>query len=258
MGVGTCYGMLVENWSFITSLYWAVTSCSTGGLQSAPCRHDPTAVYNSGFFLCDMGVFRGSVMGTYFVIGVPIYAVFVGEYASIIIRKAIERRNFELLSRPLESDEFMFAANILSPEGSDTLVCGEYILLELMRLGKTNANQIVRLKEKFHQLDKDNSSTLDIEDLQAHGMIIQSKHPVYKLPIKNQAINLISRVIDTVTQFRSPEHRRSSTHARSQSEDIGRNGISVDRAETESTIELPNRGSDNVITTRRFYSNARF
>ena len=37
IGLGTVYGMVVEKWSFITSLYWSVTSSSTGGLQSAVC-----------------------------------------------------------------------------------------------------------------------------------------------------------------------------------------------------------------------------
>ena len=41
MGLGTAYAMCFENWSFITSLYWAIISCATGGLQSAPCLSDP-------------------------------------------------------------------------------------------------------------------------------------------------------------------------------------------------------------------------
>ena len=31
--VGTAYGMLVEGWSFVGGLYFAVTACSTAGLQ---------------------------------------------------------------------------------------------------------------------------------------------------------------------------------------------------------------------------------
>lgn len=68
MGLGVVYGMLVEKWDFITSLYWAITSTSTGGLQTAPCL--PGSFGNSGTE-CDMGNFRGTIMGAYFVIGVP-------------------------------------------------------------------------------------------------------------------------------------------------------------------------------------------
>ena len=35
--LGTIYGIYVENWSVITSLYWAITTLTTAGLQSAPC-----------------------------------------------------------------------------------------------------------------------------------------------------------------------------------------------------------------------------
>ena len=38
------------------------------------------------------------------------------------------------LKKPIDEDEFAYCCNLLSPEGSTTLNCGEYILLELMRL----------------------------------------------------------------------------------------------------------------------------
>ena len=37
MALGTAYGIHIEKWSIVTSIYWAVTSASTGGLQSAEC-----------------------------------------------------------------------------------------------------------------------------------------------------------------------------------------------------------------------------
>ena len=49
-----------------------MTSCSTGGLQSPPCNgitNGPT---------CNFGDIRGSIMGAYLMIGVPLYAATLG------------------------------------------------------------------------------------------------------------------------------------------------------------------------------------
>ncbi len=64
-GLGTGYAMAMEEYSFITALYWAVTSAATGGLQSPPCLKDTFGT------TCDMGALRGGLMGVYFLVGVP-------------------------------------------------------------------------------------------------------------------------------------------------------------------------------------------
>lgn len=50
--LGTAYGITMESWDFITSLYWAVTTISTGGLQSPPCLGDSL---EQG--ICNIGIF---------------------------------------------------------------------------------------------------------------------------------------------------------------------------------------------------------
>lgn len=169
MAFGTIYGMVVEKWTFITSLYWAITTASTGGLQSAECISNTTGTN------CNMGNFRGSMMGFFMMVGVPIYAVAFGQYARLVISKTVQYQEEKLLNRPIEDAEFIFAANILSPEGSETLVLGEYILLELMRLGITNKRQIENMKEKFLELDTLNRGELDIDDLRKEGKVVESK-----------------------------------------------------------------------------------
>jgi hypothetical protein len=42
----------------------------------------------------------------------------------LVIRKAVEQRENELLQKPISEDQFLFSANILSDEGSTTLVKG--------------------------------------------------------------------------------------------------------------------------------------
>lgn len=202
MGLGTIYGMLVEKWTFITALYWSVTSCSTGGLQSPECKPGTDGI------TCDLGDFRGSVMGVYFMLGVPskqmilylnfivvsaceflsifvfcfllmcddvVYAVALGQFAFLVIEFAATEHQRQRLAKPITESEFLYAANILSETGSTTLVLGEFIFLELMRLGQTNQRQIELIKSKFMSLDKKKIGVLDMDDMRATGHVVANK-----------------------------------------------------------------------------------
>lgn len=72
MGLGTAYGMVFEGWTFITSLYWAITTASTGGLWSPYCLST-----NASGTTCNMGVQRGALMGVFMLIGVPSALCFI-------------------------------------------------------------------------------------------------------------------------------------------------------------------------------------
>lgn len=52
---------------------------------------------------------------------------------------------------------------------------GEYILLELMRLGVTDQHQIEYMKRKFYQLDRMKQGELRLEDLRSSGMVVPRK-----------------------------------------------------------------------------------
>jgi hypothetical protein len=172
-GLGTAYGVIFEEWTVITSLYWAVTAASTGGLQS------PVCIEGTEGKTCNFGDVRGSLMSIWMMISVPLYATAFGQYARMAVKKTLRYREQNLLKRPMEDAEFLFAANVLSPEGSETLVLGEYILLELMRLGITDPRQIEAMKRKFHELDTLNRGEIDIDDLKSAGKVVPAKKEVY-------------------------------------------------------------------------------
>eukprot|EP01031_Cornospumella_fuschlensis_P036791 gene36791-44631_t len=205
--LGTLYGIRYENWSVITSLYFTIITLSTGGLQSPPCLYGTTG--NT----CNMGDFRGSIMGAYMMLGIPLYAATLAEWAQLAVAKALRKREQDLLNTPIEDAEFLFAANILSPQGSETLVLGEYILLELMRLGLTNQAQIESIKRKFYDLDKQRCGELDINDLREAGVVVPRKlHSVDSDKSGRNGGDLLDNILQIITSL-SPHKRRSSLEA---------------------------------------------
>jgi hypothetical protein len=171
MILGTCWGLFIENWTFITSLYWAVTSCSSGGLQTAPCINSTDDDGSN----CNMGTYRGTLMGLYLLAGVPIYAITISQWARRFFAEVAQQREDQIMSRPIEDVQFLYAASILSGEGSETLVLGEYIFLELIRLGLVDQERIEDLKTKFYELDPHDRGELELSDLREAGKIVPRK-----------------------------------------------------------------------------------
>jgi hypothetical protein len=188
MAVGTIYGMLEEGWSFITALYWAVTTVSTGGLQSPPCLHDSTGD------TCDIGDLRGTLMGLFIVFGVPIYAVFIGHFAVKFVQGILRKHALNALAVQWEDSEFKVAALLLSPHSSETSVsCGEYVLFELIRLGYISEDDVRDLKERFLEFDPERKGYLHIDEMRKLGIVVPAKPLPFKADTrKNTVLHSVS------------------------------------------------------------------
>lgn len=186
---------------------------------------------------CDLGVLRGGVMGLYMQIGVPLYAVTLAQVSRFAVSYALREREDQLLNKPIEDADFLFAANILSPEGSTTLVLGEYILLELMRLGVTDQAQIESMKRKFVELDRHKRDELDIDDLRAKGLVVPRKlHSVeVARRIRTRSIELFDSFLHAVgtTPLRG-NHQRQSPQQRHQPSNMSISSLSSSHDEHNS------------------------
>jgi hypothetical protein len=105
--VGVCYGTVREGWTPIKSLYFAVTSMATYGLE-------PPSV--------DVGQGTNAVLVSIFVlVGVPIFAYNVGNVAAAVESLVTRRRDMEILLSRMDKEEFDIAANIVVPSSQKLL-----------------------------------------------------------------------------------------------------------------------------------------
>eukprot|EP00981_Chlorochromonas_danica_P004543 scaffold912_cov187-Ochromonas_danica.AAC.21 len=175
-----------------------------------------------------MGQFNGSMMGIFMLFGVPLYAATLSQFARIAVQKAVRARERSLLGKPIKDQDFLFAANVLSPEGSTTLLLGEYILLELMRLEQTDQAQIESLKKKFFELDEQHCGELDIDDLRKAGVVVPRKvHSVErKRRFRTRSVELISQLLSALPMG-SPARETDRTNTRSSSQTMKYNSSSA-------------------------------
>jgi hypothetical protein len=99
----------------------------------------------------------------------------MSQFASLAVSYAAHQQEVKMLARPIKDKEFLYAANVLSEEGSTTLVLGEFIFLELLRLGVTDTGQIDMIRSKFLKLDKEQKGVLALSDLQISGDVVANK-----------------------------------------------------------------------------------
>ena len=111
--MGIVYGMVKAQWTFWTSLYFAVTSMSTAGLQGIGDPEDPESTIFTGL---------------YALIGVPLYGLALGQGASLLVQARVKRLAREQFNQVIGLEEFLLgirdAVNRLVEEGGEVLELG--------------------------------------------------------------------------------------------------------------------------------------
>lgn len=78
---------------------------------------------------------------------------------------------------------------------------GEFVLLELMRLGATDRKQIERIRIKFEELDVKKNNVLDYDELCQGGYLIQSKSHAHFLSKTKSGTEIVQLSSDTSLPF---------------------------------------------------------
>jgi len=105
-----------------------------------------------------------------------VYAFTAAQFAALGVAHAAEAENKLKLNRKIKFAEFSFACKILSHRTSTTLSMGEFILLEFMRMGCIEAEEIESIRAKFVEMDKLCKGELSLNDLHQIGEVLIDKH----------------------------------------------------------------------------------
>ncbi len=140
----------LNDWSFTTALYFAVSSLSTGGLVSLP-LNSPDSYYFA--------------VGLYGAFGIPIMALAMGNLASFFIDSGDMSDTLEAVTSTVTAEEVEKLRTLGLEDGDGQLDKSEFIILCLLRLG-TDPELISFVEMYFRELDVDNSGFLTLEELQ--------------------------------------------------------------------------------------------
>lgn len=137
MLLGTIYGLAAEKWTFIQSVYFAVSSCSTGGLQSV--TRSSWCVLFAGF---------------YSLVGVPMYAAALGTFANIVVDKYNDKIFNEKMNAKFEAAEVQFVEHVNGHGDTEYMDQTEFMEVQLLKLGNVDGDLLKQLRDQFKELDK--------------------------------------------------------------------------------------------------------
>ena len=174
--IGVVFTHLVEGFDVPTSIYFIVSLLSGVGNLGPSCigpsDSDCTLGW-TGYFLC-----------VYVLIGFPLYAVNMGYFAFSFLSKLVANEEKEMLLHPWSKEEFIYASHILKSDSTEVyptvrnvntknsqvdfdhqLTMGEFILMEMYRLGQIDENKMADLKELFKALDKTQNDMISYDEI---------------------------------------------------------------------------------------------
>ena len=153
--MGIVYGMVKEQWTFWTSLYFAVTSMSTAGLQGIGDPEDPESTIFTGL---------------YALVGVPLYGLALGQGASLLVQARVKRLARKQFNQVISLEEFQTAQEDLpTTDAGDNDVNAieliEFLQMECLRTGKCDLQFLKDTVAHFKACDLDSSGTISRDEI---------------------------------------------------------------------------------------------
>jgi len=169
--LGVIYAYCFEGWDLVHSLHFALGAMSARGDPAPHCetRND------SKIGGCSFGIVRSALCGVYLIVGVQLYMLMIGNYCGLLCERAVAAQEKSILNRPLEQKEFELALSLKhhrkdqdDAAASVSLDLKDFILLELIRLGRLDEDFIAEVRNIFDDIDSDGSGELGTNELREH------------------------------------------------------------------------------------------
>jgi hypothetical protein len=169
--MGVLWGMLKQRWDVVTSMHFAISALATGGLTAPPVNR------HTGILPADDAIF----VGAYCLFGIPLFALTLSKAARYLVQNHVVAAEKAAIATPLRPAEFDFAKSLASSNNDGRVHLGDFVVLHLLRQGRTTIETIRLLRRQFEYLDRGEMGALTVED--ACGAAAQSargsvEHPV--------------------------------------------------------------------------------
>jgi len=156
--IGILYVCIAEDASFISGLYFAVTSMSTAGFYAVTSTASGSVYWFTGI---------------YCLIGVPLYAFLLGSYANILVEQYNKEQMLESIHARMKGSEVAFLEHLVKNEHKEKADFADYVEIQLLRLGKVDRDFLRQLRDDFNGLDQDGVGKIPL-----HAFLSESQRKV--------------------------------------------------------------------------------
>jgi hypothetical protein len=156
--IGSCRS---QSWPFVTGLYFAISSISTGGLQALePAKTEEWMYGMTGLYAC---------------IGVPLMGVAMATIAAFIMPKQSIEDTMHTIRSDVTEEEVDMLVGMGMADGDGVIDKTEFIILCMIRIGAADPMLIHLITEYFELLDEDNSGGLTLSEITATAKEVKQR-----------------------------------------------------------------------------------
>lgn len=148
VSMGAIYICVTEDTSFISGLYFAVTSLSTAGLYSVTSTASGSVYWFTGI---------------YCLVGVPLYGIMLGSYANLLVEQYNKEQLLQSIHERMGGASIAFLEHMVREEHKDEADFADYVEIQLLRLGKVDRDFLRQLREDFSRLDEEGHGLIPID-----------------------------------------------------------------------------------------------
>jgi hypothetical protein len=172
IAVGVAWGMLSsQRMSFLTALYFSVSSISTAGNEPILSLGSDTPI-GAQVKLLEVDQRVWAFAGIFVLLGFPLYAWALSALASGYVEAVTAVDRNTVLNQQISEEEFHLMDNLgyLNAEGGGDgqIDMFEFVECQLLRLNMVSVSQLFEIKKRFIELDLDGGGSIDRDELMAH------------------------------------------------------------------------------------------
>jgi len=166
---GIIYGMLSnQRMTFLTALYFAVSSISTAGLEALKPLGNDNDEIGAEIEWNELEDWHFAFVFFFTVIGVPLYGWALTEIASTFVDKLDAVQLKRSVYQQLSPDEFDLTL-CLGTSFKEEITMHKWVELHLLRLNKVTVSDLFFIKQAFLELDVDGSGSISRAELEQTG-----------------------------------------------------------------------------------------
>jgi hypothetical protein len=157
MAMGVAYGCFYEGYTIIQAIYFAITACSTAGLQAPSVDLESNNVWML-------------YVAVFITVGVPVYGMVLGQAANLLVADYIQGQTERALTQHMDEAQLEFALSFQEQKGSKKahkIEYADFLAFSCIRLGLMDVDMVKAIKEQYHELDVDNSGYLELTEIKA-------------------------------------------------------------------------------------------
>jgi hypothetical protein len=104
--LGVAYGLVYEGYFLTDAMLFALGAMACAGNPPPPC-------FGVDESSCSVGTFRSLFLTLYLIIGTPLFTLMMGQFAGLVIDRAVHASELANMEKPLSDEEFAFASRFV-------------------------------------------------------------------------------------------------------------------------------------------------